>query len=83
MRIKVGRFLLLAALLASNGVWAGAGSSSTLGGPGSGLGTTSAISGGSGGVLLLEKINRHAIKSTSLVRQLLAQNGAPGVATSK
>lgn len=27
----------------------------------------------------IEKINKHAVKSVLVVRQLLAQNGAPGI----
>lgn len=55
------------ALVFSSGAWAGAASSSSL---------------GSGGARI-EKINRHALKSAVLVRQLLAQNGVAGVAARK
>lgn len=55
------------ALVFSSGTWAGAASSSSL---------------GSGGARI-EKINRHALKSAVLVRQLLAQNGVAGVAAKK
>lgn len=45
-------------------------------------GASSSSSMGSGGARI-EKINRHALKSFVLVRQLLAQNRVPGVAAAK
>jgi hypothetical protein len=36
-----------------------------------------------GGGSRIDKINRHALKSAVLVRQLLAQNGVAGVAARK
>jgi hypothetical protein len=59
--------VMVLAVVVSSAAWAGASSSSSMGGGGS----------------RIDKINRHALKSAVLVRQLLAQNGVAGVAARK
>ncbi len=66
--------LFVASFLASSAVWSGASSVSDM---------ESVVGSGSGGGRLIVKINRHAIKSAVLIRELLAQNGVPGVVSNK
>lgn len=66
MRQIFGMVSAIIIALTANAAWAGASSVSTLG----------------DGASRIEKINRHALKSAVLLRQLLAQNGITGVTTS-
>lgn len=67
MRFGKTVFVMVSMLVFVTGAWAGAASSSSM---------------GSGGARI-EKINRHALKSAVLIRQLLAQNGISAVAATK
>lgn len=66
--MRFGKTVVMVSMLVfGTGAWAGAASSSSMGGGGA----------------RIEKINRHALKSAVLIRQLLAQNGISSVAAAK